>query len=81
MHVCREFKTQYPAHKHQQNLKKLREELTTLLQESLEKQSEYHLWCEARLGKVDWRVNRTDLQRSLCIRDILRLRSREFYTR
>ena len=68
-------------HQRKENLKILRQELSTLLRNSLRKQSEFTLSCEARFGKADWRACETDLRRDLCVKDVLGLRNREFYTR
>ena len=69
------------AEQRKKNLENLKQELSTLLRNSLEKQSKYTLRCEARFGKNDWRACETDLQRDLCVKDVLSLRNREFYTR
>ena len=79
--LCCTFCRETCADQHQQNLKELKGKLTTLLENSLDMQSEYTLWCEARLGKNDWRAHKIDLRRNLCMNDVSGLRNREFYTR
>ena len=69
------------ADQRKKNLEVLKQELSTLLRNTLEKQNEFTLSCEACFGKNDWKACETDLQRDLCVKDVLSLRNREFYTR
>ena len=69
------------ADQRKKNFKNLERELSTLLRNSLKKQSEYTLQCEARFGKVVLRARGIDLRRDLCVEDVSSLRNREFYVR
>ena len=69
------------ADRHHKNICELKEKLEPILGDNVIIRHEFKFSCEARLGRLAWRVSEFDLRKSLIVSDACVHRNKEFYTR